>query len=121
MRRIDLQETREGKVSELALDKVKDKQWWFKKPAPGPADLEAASTSKDEPKFEPKFDPKGDQNVRSLLATITNLHVDDFEPIGSPMTIDEKKALLRIELDYDSSEFDEKSKVRRENGSAADW
>jgi hypothetical protein len=95
-RRIALEENRGGKVSDLILDKYKDKYWRIEKPPLGPADFDAAS-----PASPAKTEPKTEQGVRALLTSLTTLRAEDFEPIGGT-TLDEKKALLRIEVDFDA-------------------
>jgi len=97
-RRVDLKETRDGKVSELVLEKPKEKTWWLTKPPLGPADFEGSPSGSPE------------QSVRGLLGAVTNLRVEDFEPIGGPEAVDEKNAILRIEVDSDSGDFGAKDK-----------
>jgi Domain of unknown function (DUF4340) len=98
-RRIDLKETRDGKVSELIVEKPKEKTWWITKPPLGPADFEGSSAA-----------GTTDQGVRGLLNAVTNIRVEDFEPIGSTVTVDDKNALLRIEVESDTSEGGKKDK-----------
>ncbi|HYV35267.1 MAG TPA: hypothetical protein VE988_06160, partial [Gemmataceae bacterium] len=92
---IALKETdAQGKSTELALQKFKNKYWRFVQPRYGPADYEGGPSLKN------------DQSLSGLLATVTGLVAAEFEPFDSPVGIDPATAKLRIEVDFGNQEDD---------------
>jgi hypothetical protein len=118
-RRISLVENKDGKVKKLALEEVGEGSWKFIEPPIGPAQFTAMGpTTPKLPKLDKldKLDKqdKHEQSVFSLINAVTSLRAEKFEPIGSTMRIDEKKALLRIELE--TSEGGAKFGAKKDKG-----
>jgi hypothetical protein len=98
-KKIVLTENKDNKVRTLALEKVGENAWKFIDPKFGPAEFGGGGGLLAKDKDKEKDKGKSDQSVFSLINAVTSLRAEKFEPIGSTMHIDEKKALLRIELD----------------------
>src|SRR5262249_21581413 len=64
--------------------------------------LDSKLDSKLDAKADEKDKPRAEQTVRSLLTAVATLRAEDFEPVGSPVTVDEKKPLLRIEVEVET-------------------
>jgi hypothetical protein len=119
VKRIKLVENKDGKTTELALEEVGDNSWKFIAPKYGAAQFASMTAA---PKGPPKLDKldkldkqtKQDQSIFSLINAVTGLRAERFEPINTTMRIDEKKALLRIELE--TSEGGKLPKKDKEKG-----
>jgi hypothetical protein len=101
-RRVSLKSNRDGKEKTLIVSKLKDKYWNIDDPKLGPADFESTVAKADKVEKIEKGE-KVELGVRTLIDTLTKLRAEDFEPIGTSITVDEKNALLRAELDYESA------------------
>jgi hypothetical protein len=100
---ITLTERRDDKVKTLSLEKVGENNWQFLEPKLGPAQFSTTQAPfpkemKELKEAKEKKEKEKDMSVFALINAVTSLRAESFEPIKDSRKLDERTALLKIEL-----------------------